>query len=70
MTRHITWGNVAGDIYNSEKEAFARFAELDGGSYAAVVWDEQLTELKYYGGRETRLEEMKEWIDLRFLNPI
>eukprot|EP00964_Phaeocystis_antarctica_P035555 scaffold20309_cov64-Phaeocystis_antarctica.AAC.2 len=62
VTSHITWGNVAGDIYNSEKEAFARFAELDGGDLAAAVWDEQLAELKYYGNRgDTRPEEMKEW---------
>ena len=61
MTRHITWGNIAVDIYNSEQEAFARFAELDGGSQAAAVWDEQLTELKYYGSRGARPAEMKEW---------
>jgi hypothetical protein len=62
VTRHITYGNVQGDIYASEAEAFARFAELDGGAKAATVWDQQLTELKYYGQRGTRPEEMKEWV--------
>ena len=61
VTRHITYGDVQGDIYASVAEASTKFDELNGGSLAAAVWDEQLTELKYYGDRGTRPEEMKEW---------
>ena len=70
VTRHIDFGDVRGEVFLSQEEAFAKFDEYNGGSEATAVWDAQLTELKYYGGRETRPEEMKEWIDLRFLNPI
>ena len=51
VTRHLKIGNVKGEMYNSEVKAFAQFAELDGKSQAVAVWDEQLTELKYYGDR-------------------
>jgi len=65
VTRHIARWDVQGDIYASEVEAFAKFDELNGGSEAAAVWDEQLTELKYYGSRAdqygSRPEEMKKW---------
>jgi len=67
VTRHINYGDVQGDIYASEAEAFARFAELDGGLKAAAVWDQQLTKLTYYYKvsekvRGLLLEEMKEWV--------
>ena len=61
VTHHITYGDVKGNIYASEGEAFARFAELDGGRKAAAVWDESLRELKYYGARGQRPAEMMEW---------
>jgi len=61
VTYHIDYGNVKGNIYASEGEAFARFAELDGGNLAAAVWDESLRELKYYGSRGQRPAEMMEW---------
>ena len=61
VTHHITYGDVKGNIYASEGEALARFAELDGGNLAAAVWDESLRELKYYGARGQRPAEMMEW---------
>ena len=65
VTHHITYGDVKGNIYASEGEAFARFAELDGGRKAAAVWDESLRELKYYGARGQRPAEMMDGKDPR-----
>ena len=63
VTRHIGFGDVQGEVFLSQDEAFAKFDEYDGGSDATGVWDAQLTQLKYYGGRDKRRpEEMKEWV--------
>ena len=72
VTRHATQGTespgetkrgyVWGQRFDSEIEAFAKFAEYDGGPYATGVWNEQVTELKYYGGRGGLLEQMKVWV--------
>ena len=77
VTRHLKIGNVKGEMYNSEVKAFAQFAELDGKSQAVAVWDEQLTELKYYGSPEETNEEMKEEVKeemkeevLRMIRPV
>ena len=72
VTRHATQGTespgetkrgyVWGQRFDSEDEAFAKFAEYDGGPYATGVWNEQVTELKYYGVRVGPLEQMKVWV--------
>ena len=63
VTRHIGFGDVQGEVFLSQDEAFAKFDEYVGGSDATGVWDAQLTQLKYYGGRDKRRpEEMKEWV--------
>ena len=71
VTRHATWGTespgetkrgyVWGQRFDSEEEAFAKFAEYDNGPPATGVWNEQVTELKYYGTRGVA-EELKEWV--------
>jgi len=71
VTRHATSGaespgetkrgSVWGQRFDSEDEAFAKFDEYYGGSYATGVWNEQVTELKYYGVRRVA-EELKEWV--------
>ena len=50
VTRHISWGNVNGEIFYSEAEASAKFDEYRGGRYATGMWDAQLNQLNYYGG--------------------
>ena len=72
MTRHATSGtpspgetrrgNIWGQGFDSEDKAFAKFAEYDGGPLATGVWNNQVTELKYYGGRPHLLEQMKVWV--------
>ena len=49
VTRHISWGNVNGEIFYSEAEASAKFDEYRGGRYATGMWDAQLNQLNYYG---------------------
>ena len=71
VTRHATWGTpspgetqrgfIWGQGFDSEEEVFAKFAEYDNGPYATGVWNEQVTELKYYGVRGVA-EELKEWV--------
>jgi len=57
---------VTGYVYTSKANAFAKFDKLHGGNQAAAVWDERLTELKYYGS-VSRAEEMKEWVRRRMI---
>ena len=54
-------GSIWGQGFDSEDEAFAKFTEYDGGPYATGVWNRQVTELKYYGGR-VLTGEMKQWV--------
>ena len=49
VTRHISRGNVDGEIFYSEAEASAKFEEYDGGRYATGMWDAQLNQLNYHG---------------------
>ena len=72
VTRHATSGTespgetkrgyVWGQRFDSENEAFAKFDEYYDGPYATAVWNEQVTELKYYGGRGGLLEQMEVWV--------
>ena len=55
VTRHISWGNVDGEIFYSVAEASAKFDEYRGGRYATGMWDAQLNQLNYYGGGGARL---------------
>ena len=49
VTRHISWGNVDGEIFYSVAEASAKFDEYRGGRNATGMWDAQLNQLDYYG---------------------
>ena len=49
VTRHISWGNVDGEIFYSVAEASAKFDEYRGGRHATGMWDAQLNQLDYYG---------------------
>ena len=49
VTRHISWGNVDGEIFYSVAEASAKFDEYRGGRHATGMWDAELTQLDYYG---------------------
>ena len=51
VTRHISWGNVDGEIFYSVAEASAKFDEYRGGRHATGMWDAQLNQLNYYGSR-------------------
>ena len=44
-------GYIWGQGFDSVHEAFAKFTKYNGGPYATGVWNRQVTELKYYGGR-------------------
>ena len=72
VTRHATSGTespgetkrgyVWGQRFDSEDEAFAKFDEYYDGPYATAVWNERVTELKYYGDRGGLLEQMEVWV--------
>jgi len=62
VTRHLDFGNVTADIYESKAEALNKFADFDGGPVAAAVYNKEIKELKYSGARGTRPEEMQKWV--------
>ena len=59
VTHHKDFGTVWGDVYGSYPEADARFNELNGRNLAAALWDHKFKELRYYGCREGRPNEMQ-----------
>jgi len=58
---HIDYGNVQGAAFQERSCAEARFSELNGGAFAALLTDEHFQELQYYGARGTRLADFWSW---------
>mmetsp|Transcript_48681 Transcript_48681/g.128772 ORF Transcript_48681/g.128772 Transcript_48681/m.128772 type:complete len:551 (-) Transcript_48681:108-1760(-) len=67
VTWHKAWGRVMGELYRDEKHARARFRQLEGGLYAAMLVSETGSEVAYYGKREAVEVEMKRWCEQQVL---